>query len=341
MNNRLKNAAYSIVVALLIFGVWKYRQANPTEPIKIEGKTMGTTYHITYFDDQKRDLKNQIDSLLLVFNQSLNTYLKEAEISQFNTGKNVKFELPYFLPVLTKSREVVAASDGAFDPTVMPLVNAWGFGPGRKLNSDSINIDSIMDFVGFDKIKFNNDSVWKNDARVQLDFSAIAKGYGVDVVADFIRTKGISDLFVEIGGEVSAMGVNRKLNKPWEVGILDPSSDYTNQSFKAYAQLKDKAMATSGNYFNYYEENGKKYSHTIDPKSGYTVRHELLSASVFAKDCMTADAWATALMVMGKEKAIEKLTRNPGIDAFLIYSTSEGEQTFVTEPIRPLIKINM
>jgi len=340
MNNRLKNAIYSVVVALLIFGVWKYRQLNSFEPVKIEGKTMGTSYHITYFDKEQRNFKPQVDSLLVVFNQSLNTYLPEAEISKFNQGKNVTFGLPYFLPVLKKSEEIVSASSGAFDPTVMPLVNAWGFGPGTKINPDSAKIDSIMEFVGFDKIRFNNDSIWKDDARVQLDFSAIAKGYGVDIVAGFIKSKGISDLFVEIGGEISAMGKNKKLNKAWEVGILDPNSDYTRQTFKAYAQLHDKAMATSGNYFNYYEEEGKKYSHTIDPKSGYTIRHELLSASVFAGDCMTADAWATAFMVMGKDKAIEKLKKQPDIDAFLIYSTNDGIQTFATDGISTSIKIN-
>jgi thiamine biosynthesis lipoprotein len=173
-----------------------------------------------------------------------------------------------------------------------------------------------------------------------LDFSAIAKGYGVDVVAEFIKENKITDLFVEIGGEVVASGKNLKLNKPWEIGILDPNSDYSNQTFKAYVQLEDKAMATSGNYFNYYEENGKKYSHTIDPSTGYTVRHELLSASVFANDCMTADAWATAFMVMGWKRAIEKLKELPQIDAFLVYTTEDGIKTFVTEGIKSSVKVN-
>lgn len=301
---------------------------------------MGTAYHITYYDKESRNFNAQIDSLLIVFNQSLSTYIKGSEISDFNEGNSLRFNSPFFLPVLEKSKEVEALSKGAFDPTVMPLVNAWGFGPGKKLKPDSSKIDSIMEFVGFEKIQFNRDSIWKNDVRVQLDFSAIAKGYGVDVVAGYLQSMGVTDWFIEIGGEISAFGKNQKLDKTWEAAILDPSSTYENLINKAYVKLEDKAMATSGNYFNFYEENGKKYSHTINPSSGYTIQHELLSASVFADDCMTADAWATAFMVMGKDKAIKKLEQIGELDAFLIYSTENGIETFVTEGIKPMVKIN-
>jgi thiamine biosynthesis lipoprotein len=340
MNNRVKNALYSIALVILVFVVWKYRQSNSVNEIKIEGKTMGTAYHITYYDEESRNFNAQIDSLLIVFNQSLSTYIKGSEISDFNEGNSLRFNSPFFLPVLEKSKEVEALSKGAFDPTVMPLVNAWGFGPGKKLKPDSSKIDSIMEFVGFEKIQFNRDSIWKNDVRVQLDFSAIAKGYGVDVVADYLKSMGVTDWFIEIGGEISAFGKNQKLDKTWEAAILDPSSTYENLINKAYVKLEDKAMATSGNYFNFYEENGKKYSHTINPSSGYTIQHELLSASVFADDCMTADAWATAFMVMGKDKAIKKLEQIGELDAFLIYSTENGIETFVTEGIKPMVKIN-
>ncbi len=299
---------------------------------------MGTSYHITYFDHDERNLKQQIDSLLEVFNESLNTYRKDSEITEFNTGSTFKFQLPFFLPVLEQSSEIYNLSDGAFDPTVMPLVNAWGFGPGKRINPDTLQIDSIMQFVGFDKINYNRDSIWKVDNRAQLDFSAIAKGYGVDMVSAYIQSKGISNLFVEIGGEVYARGENLKLKQQWEVGILDPNSSYDNQTYKAYAQLRDRAMATSGNYFNYYEENGVKYSHTINPATGYTIRHNLLSATVFASDCMTADAWATALMVMGEKKSIEKLNKHLDIDAVLIYSSEDGIKTYVTPGIKSFIK---
>lgn len=339
MTNRAKNALYSLILILLVFAVWKYRQGNATESIKLEGKTMGTTYHIIYFDEENRNFKVSIDSLLGIFNQSLSTYIGSSEISKFNLSKSFQFKLPYFYPVLTKSKIIAEESNGYFDPTVMPLVNAWGFGPGKKLNPDSLQIDSMMQFVGFQKLFFNIDSVWKGDNRVQLDFSAIAKGYGVDVVADFIKSKGISSLFVEIGGEVITLGINKKLEKNWEVGILDPNSTYEKQFYIAYAQLANKAMATSGNYFNYLEDDGQKYSHTIDPTNGYTVRHNLLSASVFADDCMTADGWATAFMAMGYEKAIDKLATLEGIEAFLIYSTDDGVKTFVTDGARASIKL--
>jgi thiamine biosynthesis lipoprotein len=340
MNNRVKNALYSIALVALVFVVWKYRQANSINEVKIEGKTMGTAYHITYYDKQSRNLKPQIDSLLLVFNQSVSTYIKDSEISAFNEGNSFQLNLPYFLPLLEKSKEVENLSDGAFDPTVMPLVNAWGFGPGKKLKPDSAKIDSIMEFVGFEKIQFSSDSVWKEDVRVQLDLSAIAKGYGVDIVAAYLQSKGIVDWFVEIGGEISAFGKNQKLDKAWEAAILDPASTYENLINKAYVKLEDKAMATSGNYFNFYEEAGIKYSHTINPTTGYTIRHELLSASVFAKDCMTADAWATAFMVMGKDEAIKKINQMRELDALFIYSTEGGTETFMSEGIKPMITIN-
>lgn len=331
MTNRAKNTLYSILIFILVYGVFKYRQWTTNEPIKIEGTTMGTTYHVIYFDEADRNFKVSIDSLLVVFNQSLSTYLANSEISNFNKGNASQFALPYFLPVLLKSQEIVRDSRGSFDPTVMPLVNAWGFGPGKKLKPDSLRVDSIMQFVGFEKIKFSTDSVWKDDPRTQLDFSAIAKGYGVDVVVEFLAGKGIENLFVEIGGEVSTKGENIYMKKPWEVGILNPNSSYESQSYLAYVKLESKAMATSGNYFNFYEEDGVKYSHTINPASGYTIQHKLLSASVFASDCMTADGWATAFMVMGHENAIEVLKTLKGIDAFLIYSTDNGIETYVTD----------
>lgn len=340
MSPRWKNIIYSLILITTVFIVWKYRQSKIEAPVQIEGQTMGTTYHITYFDAKQRNLKDQIDSVLIVFNNSLNTYLPNSEITGFNTGRSLKFRLPFFLPVLEKSKEITEASAGAFDPTVMPLVNAWGFGPGKKMSPDSVQIDSIKEFVGFNKIHFSADSLWKDDNRVQLDFSAIAKGYGVDVVANFIKSQGIENVFVEIGGEITTSGKNLKLDRPWEAGILDPNSTYADQSYKAYVMLKNKAMATSGNYFNYYEENGKKYSHTIDPASGYTIQQEILSASVFAEDCMTADGWATACMVMGHKKAIEVLKNHPELDAFLIYTEGDKVASFATEGIKPLLKIN-
>lgn len=325
-----------MLYTLILFGsvlvVYLIRKGESIDPISLAGSTMGTTYHVTYFDREQRNFKGSIDSILNVFNLSLNTYLEDAEISRFNRGRSLRFELPFFLPVLQRSSEIARESDGTFDPTVMPLVNAWGFGPGKSFQPDSIQIDSILDFVGMDKIQFNTDSLWKLEPRAQLDFSAIAKGYGVDVVAAFLMSKGITDLFAEIGGEVIAFGTNVGERRPWRVGILDPNSTYDNQEFLVFAELRDRAIATSGNYFNYRQVNGKKYSHTINPETGYPVQREILSASVFAKDCMTADAWATAFMVMGHDKALELVERHKDIDAFLIYTGENGEIKTVGTP---------
>ena len=341
MDNRTKNIIYSLILLVSVAAVWLYRKNQVSEPIKIEGETMATTYHVTYFDKEKRNFKASVDSLLVMVNKSINIYDPESEISRFNKSKSsLKFELPYLLPPLKKSLEVVSGSQGAFDPTVMPLVNMWGFGSAKRIRPDSTKIDSLKSLVGFEKIQFNADSVWKLEPRAQLDFGGIGQGYGADVVSQFLRSKGIENFLMELGGEGMAGGRNLKTDKPWELGILDPNSTHENQFFKAYVSLENKSFTTSGNYFNFREIDGKKYSHTIDPDTGYPVQREILSASVFAVDAITADAWATAFMVMGHERAQEVLKSHPELDAFLIYSTKDGMATFTTEKISPYLKIN-
>ena len=339
MNSRVRNALFSLLLLLAMWLVWRYR--NPTsQELKLEGKTMGTSYHITYFDPLDRNFQFAVDSLLKVVNKSINTYDTASEISRFNRAKHsVRFELPYFFPPLKKSKEVVIGSLGAYDPTVMPLVNAWGFGPRKIERPDTAEVLAARAFVGFEKIDFNEDSVWKNDPRVQLDFSAIGQGYGADVIADFFKSKSIVNFFVELGGEGVARGKNLKEGRLWEIGILDPHSDYVEQKFKAYAKLENKGFTTSGNYFNYREVDGIRYSHTIDPITGFPVQHALLSATVFATDCATADAWATAFMSMGHEKAMEILKNHPELDVFFIYSSTDGLKTFVSNGVRADLRI--
>jgi FAD:protein FMN transferase len=345
MNNRWKNALYSLLLIVAFVSVWKWRQMNKPvgtswEPMMIEGRTMGTTYHITYFDLARRDFKTSIDSLLTVVNKSINNYDPDSEVSQFNKSNSFRFSLPYLLPPLKKMQEVVRGSNGAFDPTVMPLVYAWGFGSkkGKQLPT-KFQIDSIKSFVGFEKILFNKDSVWKTHSRAQLDFGGIGQGYGADVITDFLKAKGIKNMLVELGGEGMARGTNLKSGKPWELGILDPNSTHENQFFKAYIKLTDKSFTTSGNYFNYRIVGGKKYSHTIDPQTGYQAERAILSSSVFANDASTADAWATAFMVMGHEKAIETLKSHPELEAFFIYTASDGKtETFTTKGIQSSIE---
>ena len=195
-------------------------------------------------------------------------------------------------------------------------------------------------FVGFNLITIARDSIIKQDPRVQLDFGGIGQGYGADVIADFLKSKGVTNFLVELGGEGIASGKNIKTGDRWKIGILDPNSTIENQFFKAYASLSDRSFTTAGNYFNYREIDGKKYSHTIDPVTGYPANKNILSASVFAEDCMTADAWDTAFMVMGHVQAIEMLKAHPELDALILYSSEDGSiLSYVTPGIAPYITI--
>ena len=339
MNNQKKNIIYSLVLVAVVAVVWLYRDAASQSDggegyITLRGRTMGTSYNIKYEDAQERNFQSGVDSLLEVFNQSVNHYLPESEISQFNRQDTLSFRSPYFYPVLKRSDEIYQSTNGAFDPTVAPLVNAWGFGPDGGILPDSVNIDSLLQLVGFDKIKYTTQYVTKTKPSVQLNFSAIAKGYGVDVVADYLRKKGIDNLMVEIGGEVSCHGKNPE-GELWKIGIDNPSLP---GSMSATITLNNQAMATSGNYLNYYERDGKRYAHTIDPQTGYPVQHSVLSASVIAPDCMTADGYATAFMVMGLEEAQKVLANNPSLDAYLIYD-ADGSNicTFATTNLQQAI----
>jgi thiamine biosynthesis lipoprotein len=277
--------------------------------------------------------------LLVLVNKSINTYDSSSEVSRFNkSSRGVAIELPYLMPPLKKAADIFKVSNGAFDPTVMPLVNAWGFGPGRKFNMDSAKVDSLNAFVGFEKIILQEDSVLKVDKRTQLDFGGIGQGYGADVITDFLRSKGITDMLVELGGEGVAGGMNQKSGSPWEIGILHPNSTRDSLFFIAYASLQDKSFTTSGNYFNYKIVNGNKYSHTINPLTGFPIQQALLSAYVFANDGSTSDGWATAFMVMGHDRSIEFLIQHNELQAFLVVSTVVGKiDTYVTEGIKPFI----
>lgn len=345
--NANKNIIYSIILLLLVAIVYLYRQnqQKPAEEIvekvigkvTLSGNTMGTTYNITYLDPSERDFKTSIDSLLEVFNQSLSTYIPDSELSRFNQSDTLYFKLPYFLPVLQSSKTVYEITGGAFDPTVGPLVNLWGFGPSGPQLKDSVNIASMLGLVGFDKIYFDSASVRKSKPGMYLDFSAIAKGYGVDVVAEFLKGKGIENLLVEIGGELVARGVNEK-GELWKVGINRPEELGRADDLYSIVALNNRGMATSGNYRNYYEAGGIKISHTINPATGKPVNHGLLSATVLADDCMTADAYATAMMVMGTDKAIELQKNQSLFEIFLIYSDSTGQlKSYASEGIKPFL----
>jgi thiamine biosynthesis lipoprotein len=247
------------------------------------------------------------------------------------------FESPFFLPVLKESKEIYESTGGAFDPTVGPLVNLWGFGPGGPQLKDSVNIKSILELVDFKAVVFDSVQVKKTKPGIYLDFSAVAKGYGVDVLAEYLITRGIENMLVEIGGELVARGVNER-GELWKVGINRPEElGNANEIFSIIA-LDNQAMATSGNYRNYYESGGIKISHTIDPATGRPVSHSLLSATVLSSTCMEADALATAMMVMGVEKAIELQQKQGDFELFLIYNDEEGKlNSFASEGLKPYL----
>lgn len=345
VDNRKKNLIYSAILIVVFVSIWTYRRsAGPErlvgEKIEFVGQTMGTSYSIKYIDEEGRNYQSQIDSLLEVFNQGLSTYIPESDISRFNREAFFKFQSPFFYPVLKRSKEIYEITDGAFDPTIGPLVNAWGFGPEGRISPDSATVDSLRQLVNFDSIYFDTLAVSKRMEGMKLDFSAIAKGYGVDVVADYLRAKGIENIFVEIGGEIFCLGTNEQ-GRPWRVGVNYPSYDpQEQQMIQAIIPIHNRAIATSGNYRNFYQEGEIKYSHTISPQTGYPVQHTLLSASVFAPDCMTADAYATAFMVLGQEQAIRIDQEIDEIEIYLIYSDTSGQmQTFASPGVADKITI--
>ena len=247
------------------------------------------------------------------------------------------FNLPYLLPVLQQSKVVFDNTDGAFDPTVGPLVNIWGFGPSGPELKDSVDIKNLLATVGFSKIEFDQKQLRKKVSGIYLDFSAIAKGYGSDVVADYLKSKGIVNYLVEIGGELVANGVNEK-GELWKVGVNRPEESANASDLISIIALQNRGMATSGNYRNYYVRDSVKISHTINPATGYPVNHTLLSATVLAENCMTADAYATAMMVMGKDKAIALDSALSEIEVFLIYDDGQGGfKTFASESLKPFL----
>ncbi len=302
------------------------------EAVFIEGYAQGSTYHITYYDKQNRNFQTDIEKILKDFDNSVSTYNPNSIISRINRNeKNVTADT-YFITCFKKAKEVWKNTGGAFDPTVYPLVNAWGFGPGKKQKIEKSRIDSLLKFVGFDLIHLKGNKVIKKDPRVALDFNAFAQGYSVDVVSEFLNTKGISAYLVEIGGEVYAKG-KKPDGENWTIGIEKPidNKESTNP-LKAIVKLENIAVATSGNYRRFVIENGIKYAHHIDPRTGYPAKNNLLSASVFSAECISSDANATGILVMGLEKAKTFLEVHKELQVYLIYSDEKGNYQIYQSP---------
>lgn len=313
--------------------------SDKKELIKLEGNSQGTTYHITYVSDNGIVYKKEIDSLLADIDASMSTWIPSSIISRINNNEENVVVDEYFRTVFNKSVEVAKKTAGSFDITVGPLVNAWGFGPTKKNSLDKTHVDSLLQLVNYKKVTLKNNQIIKENPAIKIDFNAIAQGYSVDVLADFLESKGIDNYVVELGGEIKAKG--KKENEEWKVGIDQPSEEKsTERKLEAIINLSNKALATSGNYRKFYIEGNQKLSHIIDPKTGYPAKHNLLSTTVIAVDGITADAYATAFMVMGLKNSIAFLEKNKSLklEVYFIYDENGKWKTYTSESLKNRIK---
>ncbi len=283
----------------------------------IEGTAFGTVYHITYMGDRSEKLPRQVDSVLKEINNTFSIFDTASVISRLNNGDSLE-PGANFMHVLQASLAISEQTNGAFDCTCQPLIELWGF--GRKNQKQIVpqnQIDSVKQFVGSQLVSIQDGRIVKADPRVQLNFNAIAKGYAVDQVAQFLKKQGYADCIVEIGGEIVALG--QKNGQDWKVGIQVPTTtaDGATESMESFT-LRDRAVATSGNYRNYFEQDGVRYTHILDPVTGKPEQTNLLSVTVIAPDCLTADAYATAFMVLGMEESQKVLNAHPELEAWFI-----------------------
>ena len=288
------------------------------------GLVFGTSYHVTYLSDT--DLQQEIEDALAQVDNALSMFNPESTISKVNNADSITVSDTMFLEIMRLSLQISDMTGGAFDITVAPAVNAWGFGFKESESMNQSVIDSLKQIIGYRKIHEKDGFITKDDSRIMLDCSAIAKGFGSDMAARALQDNGVSDYMVEIGGEVVVSGRNPK-GKLWNIGISKPVDDSlsVNNEIDTILSITDMAMATSGNYRNFYVKDGRKYAHTIDPHSCTPVSHNLLSATVLAPDCATADALATSMMVMGLDSALALCHRHPEIKVYLIYQDSDGQ----------------
>lgn len=317
-NNTTENSTSGMHESAAIGEAW-----NDADIQKCSGSVFGTEYHITY--QKGGDIHNELKEVMADVDNSLSPFNKESVITAINNGNNVEAD-SMFTEVFDMAKNVAEETQGAFDITVAPLVNAWGFGFKNKIDVSKEKIDSIRKYVGFEKVHMENGKVIKEDKNIMLDCSAIAKGYGVDAVGRYLEKKKIRNYMVEIGGEIRVKGCNPE-GRLWKVGISKPIDDSLNVNgeIQEVLMVSDIAIATSGNYRNFYIKDNKKYAHTIDPRTGYPVQHSILSSTVVAPTCALADAYATSFMVVGLDEAKKILARHKELQAYFIYTDSKGK----------------
>lgn len=314
-------------IGVLYAAQWAGEAMRPPPEISIEGTAQGTTYHIVYTDAGQRYFKKEVDSILSAIDLCLSTYRTDSEVSAFNQFDDFRYQSGHFYPVLKRSAEIYKLTNGAFDPTVMPLTEAYRL--GKRTGKPWLHqVDSLLQYVGFQYITFNTETVHKSREHVRLDFDAIAQGYTVDVIAAWLETSGIGDYMVEVGGELRCRGTRT-------VGIENPARPGAEL---CRLKIKDRAMATSGNYRNFYTRDGQTFRHIIHPKTGLAKPDPLLSATVLADDAMSADGFATAFLAMGLEATKKLLKQEKELDAYLVYQNAAGGmEVFMTARLKGML----
>lgn len=334
----MKNYIFLMVLSSFSVVFYSCDQTDPLEKIQFRGEAQGTYYAVTYFASDTVVTQTMIDSLLDDFDLSASIWVENSVISKINRNEPGIIPDRHFIDLFKQSHRISEITGGAFDITVGPLVNAWGFGFKNKMNVTQAIVDSLLPLINYKAVRLENGLLVKGNPDIQIDYNAIAQGYSVDLMGGFLQKNGITSYLVDIGGEVLAKGTKPD-GSLWTVGIEKPSDNQDSErQLKATLTLTDKAIATSGNYRKFYEVDGIRYSHTIDPKTGYPVKHSLLSATVMADSAAIADAFATAFMVMGVEKTQEFLMNYSGIEVYLIYSGEDAEiKTWKSSGIEKLL----
>lgn len=332
----MKKWQIPFLVILIVGTILIIRQQHSMPYQQCSGVIFGTTFHVTYQYDE--DLEAEVVEKLKEVDAALSMFNEQSTISKINNNQAVEPD-KMFLDVFQLAQQVSKDTHGAFDITVAPLVNLWGFGFKHAQEPTKHAIDSLRQFVGYQKVSYDGKTIQKQDPRIMLDCSAIAKGYGTDVVARLMDEKGVKNYLVEIGGEVVTRGISEK-RVPWKIGVTKPTDDslHIGNELQTVLNVTDKAMATSGNYRNFYYKGGRKYAHTINPKTGRPVQHNILSATVLCNQCAKADAYATAFMVMGLDKAREVLERNPDLMVYFIYDDKGQNKVWYSPSMKDKIE---
>lgn len=321
------------ILAICIFtavACTKNTQKPKEIKVFIEGETQGSPYHITYMQADGENYKQEIEETLKNFDKTFSVYDSTSIISRINKNDSTVVLDTIFKTLFRKAEEVSRKTNGAFDMTVGPLVKLWGFNNGKRIDVTQSMIDSLKPLIGYQKVRLIGDKIQKDSANIWLDANAIAQGYSCDLIGKLLENKGVKNYMVEIGGEIRCKGLSPR-NKPWKIGINKPIDDSTStvSEIQDYIYLRNCGLATSGSYRKFYIHNGQKYCHEIDPKTGFPVTHKLLSVTVTAPDCMTADAYATAFMVLGTVRSMHLLQHLPDIEAYFIYKNNAGETRYL------------